>query len=118
MMDTPIVFTGTQLIQAFLWACTAITITSGAVAVIIKMIAGLKAPNTAQNRRLDEHEEWLKRHDKLLDNDNKRLQHIEQNNKIMLRALNALLRHGLDDNDVSNMKEVHKELENYLINSM
>lgn len=115
-METPIVLTASQIIQAFLGVCGAITVTAGAIAVILKAIAGIKAPNDAQNKRLGEIEKRLKRHDELLDNDNKRLNHMEEGNKIILRALNALLRHGIDGNDINGMKEVHKDLESYLIN--
>lgn len=115
-MDTPIMFTPAQLVAIFLSFCSAIIAFGGAIAVLSRWIDKAKEPNIAQNRRLDEHDEWLKRHDKLLDNDNKRLQHIEQNNKIMLRALMALLQHGIDGNDTAEMQKVLKDLESYLIN--
>ena len=60
-------------------------------------------------------EEWLKKHDAMLDNDNKRLNNLEKSGTITMKALLALLRHGIDGNDVESMKKVKSELEQYLI---
>lgn len=115
-MDTPIMFTPAQLVTMYMGFCGAIVAGGGAFAIIYKIINKAKEPNVIQNKRLNEIEKRLKRHDELLDNDNKRLNHMEEGNKIILRALNALLRHGIDGNDINGMKEVHKDLESYLIN--
>lgn len=115
-MDTPIMFTASQLVTMFIGFCGAIITFGGAVAVLSKWIGKAKEPNAMQNKRLDEHEEWLKCIDKKLDNDNKRMNYIEASNKIVLRALMALLQHGIDGNDTAEMQKVLKDLESYLIN--
>lgn len=116
-MDTPIMFTPAQLATIFLSFCSAIIAFGGAIAVLSRWIGKAKEPNALQNKRLDEHEEWLKRIDKKLDNDNKRLGHIEQSYKIVLRALYALLQHGIDGNNTKNMQDVLRDLQDYLINN-
>ena len=115
-MDTPIMFTPAQLVTIFLSFCSAIIAFGGAIAVLSRWIGKAKEPNAIQNKRLDEIEKKLEEHAEYLNRDNKRLGRIEEGDKIILRALNALLRHGIDGNDINGMKEVHKDLESYLIN--
>lgn len=104
-----------DLINLFIGACGAITITAGALAVIYKWINRARTPNRLQNERLDKHEEWLKKHDAMLDNDNKRLRQLEDGNKIIQRALLELLKHGIDGNDIDGMRKVRDDLQQYLI---
>lgn len=114
-MNTPITMTPNDLVNLFLGACAVITATAGAFAVIYGIIAKLRTPNRLQNEKLDKHEEWLKKHDALLDNDNKRLNALEKSSNLTMKALLALLQHGIDGNDVEGMRKVKKELEDYLI---
>ena len=114
-MDTPIIFTPSQLITIFLGACGLITATAAAGGVIITWIHKFKAPNRLQDEKLKAHEEWLKKHDAMLTNDNNRLKSLEEGTNITLKALLVLIRHGLDGNDVEGMKRVRDELQSYLI---
>ena len=114
-MNTPIMLTPNDIIGIFLGACGVITATAGAIAVIYNIINKAKAPNRMQNERLDKHEEWLKKHDALLDNDNRRLKTLEEGNKIIQKALLALLQHGIDGNDIEGMRKVKDELQEFLI---
>lgn len=114
-MDTPIVFTLSQLIGVFLGTCAVITTAAAAGAVIIAVINKIKAPNKIQNERLDRHEAMLKRHEEKLNNDNNRLINIEKEMTITLKALLALLRHDIDGNDIESMKKVRDDLQSYLI---
>jgi hypothetical protein len=114
-MNTPIMLTPSDIIGLFLGLCAAVTATAGAVGVIVTLINKAKTPNRMQNERLDKHEEWLKKHDAMLDNDNKRLNNLEKSGTITMKALLALLRHGIDGNDIESMKKVKSELEQYLI---
>lgn len=114
-MDAPIMLTPSDIINIFLGACGLITATAGAFAVIYSLVQKAKSPNRMQNERLDKHEEWLKKHDAMLDNDNKRLIALEKSNNLTMKALLALLKHGIDGNDITGMKKVRDELEEYLI---
>lgn len=114
-MNTPIMLTPSDLISIFLGMCAMLTATAGAVGVIVAIVNKVKTPNRMQNERLDKHEEWLKKHDAMLDNDNKRLNNLEKSGTITMKALLALLKHGIDGNDVAEMKKVKDELEQYLI---
>ena len=114
-MSAPIMLTPADIINIFLGACGLITATAGAFAVIYSVVQKAKSPNRMQNERLDKHEEWLKKHDALLDNDNKRLNALEKSNSLTMKALLALLKHSIDGNDTAGMKKVRDELEEYLI---
>lgn len=114
-MNTPIMLTPADVINIFLGACGVITATAGAFAVIYSLVQKAKTPNKVQNERLDKHEEWLKKHDAMLDNDNKRLKLLEDGNRITQRALLELLKHGIDGNDIDGMRKVRDDLQQYLI---
>jgi len=113
-MITTLTFTLPQLLGGFLAVCGGITAVAAAINVIANGIAKAKAPNRMQNERLDKHEEWLKKHDALLDNDNKRLKSLEEGNRVTMRALLARLRHGIDGNDVESMRKAESDLQEYL----
>lgn len=107
-MDTPIMLTPSQLIGIFIGACVAVTTIASAGAVVISFVNKLRAPNKLQNTRLD-------KHDQMLNNDDVRLKTLEKSSTITIKALLALLQHGIDGNDIESMKKVKHELEEYLI---
>lgn len=114
-MDTPIIFTPSQLIAFFLAACGVISAAAAAGGALITWLQKLKQPNKLQDEKLSKHEEWLKKHDAMLSNDNNRLRNLEEGTNITLKALLVLIRHGIDGNDVEGMKRVRDELQGYLI---
>ena len=86
-----------------------------AITSITTIIKKVKQPNKIQNERLDKVEKRLERYDSLFQQDNKRLTHIEDGNRVTQRALLALLAHGIDGNDIDAMKKAKAELTEYLI---
>lgn len=118
-METVISFTPAQLIVL----AGAIITLSGAVGVIINIFSKLREPENKQNERIAHCEERLNKMDSIVekfngffDNDNKRLKAIDEGNKITQTALLALLKHALNGNDTSALKDAEKSLEEYLIN--
>ena len=121
-MDNVISFTPAQIIAFVLAICGAIVSISTAAGVIAKAIEKAKAPELEQNKRLDDHDRRLNEHDEVIekfkeyfDNDDKRFKAIEKSNKITQSALLALLKHSLNGNDTTSLKEAEKSLEEYLI---
>ena len=121
-MDNVISFTPTQIIALVLSICGAIVTISAAIGVITKAIDKAKAPENEQNKRLDDCEKRLNALDEVVvkfreyfDNDDKRFKAIEKSNKITQSALLALLKHSLNGNDTTSLKEAEKSLEEYLI---
>lgn len=84
--------------------------------LIVTAVKKAKAPNNLQNKRLDELEERVKRHDELFLNDLRRFERMEAGNRIMQKCMLSLLSHGIDGNDVDGMKAAKGELQEYLIN--
>ena len=98
-----------------LTAALAITTLAGAAEKIVKAWKAAKAPNDHQDARLDELEAWRKEVDRKLNNDNTHLTAIDQDNRLTQRALLALLDHGLDGNNIEQMQDAKKALQNPLI---
>ena len=121
-MDNVISFTPAQIFAFVLALCGAIVSISAAIGVIAKAIDKARAPENEQNKRLDDCEKRLNAFDEVVvkfreyfDNDDKRFKAIEKSNKITQSALLALLKHSLNGNDTTSLKEAEKSLEEYLI---
>ena len=110
-MDTIIAFTPSQVLAL----CSAIVVLSGAVHVVINLFAKVSAPNKLQNARLNDIETRLEKHDDLFKKDLERLEKVDEANRVTQRAILALLSHGIDGNDVEELKKAKLELQEYLI---
>lgn len=97
-------------------AASAVVLLASAADKIEAIIKARKAPNAAQDARLDELEEWRRTVDGKLDKDKGRLDNIEAGDRAIQRALLALLDHGIDGNNISQMQDAKQELQNHLIN--
>lgn len=97
-------------------AASAIVLLSNAAEKIAKAVKAAKAPNEEQDRRLTAAEKDIADIKGFLANDKKRLDSLEEGNRVTQRALIALLGHGLDGNNQKEMASAKAELESYLIN--
>jgi hypothetical protein len=93
----------------------AIACIGGGLAYLIKLFKWAKKPNDIQNDLIKEHSEILKKHAELLEKDNRRLDALEEQDRLVMQALFALLAHSIDGNDVDAMKKVKEEIQQYLI---
>ena len=107
--------TPTEIWTAVLAAASAIVLLSNAAEKIAKAWHTAKAPNQAQNERLDALEEWKKSVDRKLDADKNHLGDLDAGNRATQRALLALLDHGIDGNNIDQMQHAKEELQKYLI---
>lgn len=60
--------------------------------------------------------ERFKQYDSHFDRDLRRLESIEEGNRVTQKVLLALVSHALDGNDVEALREAKKDMEQYLIN--
>ncbi len=104
------------VIGGILAAAGGISTIGGAVEKVVRAVRAAKAPNAAQNHRLDALEEWKKGVDQKLDNDNRRLSAIAEGNRVTQRAILALLDHGIDGNNIDQMQKAKNDLQTHLIN--
>lgn len=88
--------------------CTGIITIGGAGAIIASVYRWMKNPDKEKTEK-------LKKHDELLDRDNKRLKELEESNKIIMQSLLAIMSHELDGNHTDQLKEARDDLQKYLI---
>lgn len=55
-------------------------------------------------------------HEKLLDNDNRRIKEIEESNQMILKCLLVIINHDITGNGIDKMKAARDELQDFLIN--
>lgn len=84
--------------------------------IIASIIGKVKSPYKELKTELDEVKNKLKEHDSFFDSDKKKLDMLEEGNRVTQKALLALLAHGIDGNSISAMTEARDELQKYLIN--
>ena len=104
-----------EFITALLAVFGGIACIGGGMAYIVKLLQWVKKPNDKQDQLLREHTNLLKKHAELLDKDSRRLTELEEQDRLVMQALFALLSHGIDGNDVDAMKNVKAQIQKYLI---
>ena len=128
-MDHAFTVTPQELWNIVLAICGAIITISAAIAVVIKAIDRAKEPNKKQDDRLTALEEQVKAINDRLQLGNKRFESdagrvdsIESNmkasNKVIIESLQALTSHAIDGNNIQELKDAKKGLDEYLINKM
>lgn len=105
----------TQWWQIFLALASSIITMGGAGAVIFKIHNYFKRPNTERDKALSDINDKLKSHDEKLDNDNRRLKELEEGNKVLMKAMLALMTHSIDGNHVEELRLARDEMQDYLI---
>ena len=76
---------------------------------VYKIIKEIKKPSDGLKLKVEPHE-------RLLDNDNRRLNEIEQSNKLILQSLLVIVNHEISGNGIEAMKKQRDELQDYLVN--
>lgn len=102
-------------LQDLIAACAAIITISGAAGVIIKIIGTVRRPTDDLSNKVQAIEDRVNQHDRLLSNDHDQLASLEEGSRVTQRAILALLDHGLDGNNVEQMRSAKAALQNHLI---
>ena len=105
------------VLEVVLYIASAIVLIANAAEKITKAKKAAKEPNDEQNARLEALEKWKEEVDRKLSCDNDRLDAILSSDRVMLRALQALLDHGIDGNNIKQMQDAKTELQNHLIDN-
>lgn len=122
-MDNPVIFTPAEVTA---W-CNLILVLAAVGALIWNGVKKANMPNVLQDKKIAELEEHLGQHDKTLekmrlhlDHDKERLDEMESasriTNRVIIQTLQVLVRHGIDGNNVEELKKADKELNRYLLN--
>lgn len=97
-------------------AASAIVLISNAAEKIVKAVKAAKAPETAQNQKLSELENRIKKVEDKLENDKRQIADIRDGSHVLTKGMLALLEHGINGNNVEQMKEARHDVNEYLIN--
>ena len=94
---------------------SAIVLLSNAAEKIIKAVKAAKAPENAQNKKIAELESRLQKVENKLENDKKQIADIREGNHVLTKGMFALLEHGINGNNIAQMKAAKNDVEEYLI---
>ena len=122
-------FTVGDLWQIIIAICGAIITVSGAITIIVNAVTKAKEPNKKQNERLNTLEKDVKEINNRLDSvnekffaDRQRMDEIDKRmtltTKVIVEGLQALTSHAIDGNNIDELKEAKKTLENYLLDQV
>ena len=75
---------------------------------VVKVIKEWRKPGMSEA-------EWRRDVDQKLDNDNKRIASLEDGNKVICKALIAMLSHEINGNSTEKLKKAMSDLQDYLI---
>ena len=75
---------------------------------VVKVIKEWRKPGMSEA-------EWRRDVDQKLDKDNKRIASLEDGNKVICKALIAMLSHEINGNSIEKLKKAMSDLQDYLI---
>lgn len=105
--------------EAWAWisaVLAGIVLIGNAAEKIAKAVKAAKAPADELRADINELQEWRKGVDQKLGNDKKELDGIRDGNQAIFKALLALLDHGIDGNNITQMESAKEAVRNHLIN--
>lgn len=93
----------------------AIVLIGNAAEKIVKAYKAARAPGDEIREELAELQEWRKGVDRKLGSDQKELKGMHDAHQAIFQALLALLDHGIDGNNITQMENAKTEVRNHLI---
>ena len=106
----------TDLWPTILAVASAIVLISNAVEKIVKAVKVAKAPETTQNKKISDLEDRVKKVEEKLESDKKQIAVIREGNHVLTKGMFALLEHGINGNNIDQMRDAKHDVEEYLIN--
>ena len=91
-------------LKDFLYLCGVLATVWGA----FKVIKEIKKPGNDLKETVKKHEEYIKK-------DETEIEEIKKGNKVICKSIMTMINHELSGNDISNMKKMRDELNEYLI---
>lgn len=106
----------TLAIGGILALAGAVSTIGGAVEKIAKAVKVAKAPEQQQNAEIDEIKNRLDKIETKLENDKKQIADAKMCNHVLTKGMLALLEHGINGNNIDQMRDAKNGVEAYLIN--
>lgn len=97
-------------------SASAIVLLSNAIEKIIKAVKTAKAPVEQQDKRIEDLEKRMEAVEKGQIKNADHLNAVDDSNRVTQLALLALLDHGIDGNNIDQMRHAKEELQTHLIN--
>lgn len=95
---------------------SAIVLLSNAAEKIVKAVKAAKAPEQRQNNEINDIKERLDKIETKLENDKKQIADAKECNHVITKGMLALLEHGINGNNIDQMREARNDVNAYLIN--
>ena len=95
---------------------SALVLLANAVEKIARAWQAAKAPGAVQDKRLEDLEKRMESVEKKQITSTNHLNAIDDSNRVTQLALLALLDHGIDGNNIDQMRHAKEELQTHLIN--
>ena len=106
----------TNMWPTILAVASAIVLISNAVEKIVKAVKVAKAPKQIQDDKISEIEERLTKVENKLEKDKVAIADSKECNHVLTKGMLALLEHGINGNNIDQMKEAKNDVNTYLIN--
>lgn len=106
----------TLIIGGILALAGAVSTIGGAVEKIAKAVRVAKAPEQKQNAEIDEIKVRLDKIESKLEKDKKQIDDAKACNHVLTKGMLALLEHGINGNNIDQMRDARNGVEAYLIN--
>lgn len=94
----------------------AVSTVGGAIEKIVKAVKAVRAPERQQNDEIDEIKTRLDKVERKLDHDKIQIDDAKECNHVLTKGMLALLEHGINGNNIDQMREARNGVEAYLIN--
>ena len=95
---------------------SAVVLLSNAAEKIIKAVKAAKAPEQRQDDEISKIKDRLSKIEGKLEADNNRINDARDCNHVLTKGMLALLDHGINGNNIGQMKEARQDVQTYLIN--
>ena len=104
------------IIGGILALAGAVSTIGSAVEKIVKVVKAAKAPEQQQNKEIVDIKSRLDKIETKLENDKKQIDDAKECNHVLTKGMLALLEHGINGNNIDQMRDAKNGVEAYLIN--
>ena len=106
----------TLVVGGLLALAGAVVTVGNAVEKITKAVRAAKAPEQKQDDEIQDIKTRLDKVERKLENDKTQIEDTKAGNHVLTKGMLALLEHGINGNNIDQMKDAKKDVEAYLIN--
>lgn len=106
----------TELWVAVLGAASAFVLLANAAEKLVKAVKVAKAPEQKQNEDINELKSRLDKVEAWMETEKKQVKDIREGNHVLTKGMLALLEHGINGNNIDQMRDAKNGVEAYLIN--